>query len=670
MPIVEETPTKPSRTASSSHLKHDLSVQQDEQVESPKEPPAKGAVKPLAAIEEASTITKQKSDRSDTKEKLPASPTLTKPGPSGIQPALKGQATVKTSDDSASPVTPSKPDTSKSDSTKRKPPGKLDITAAISKQKEQPPITAATATTATPVDIATPGRSQRAPSQTPSLSKLPESPSVGSPAVKAAPRTIRLTQTPKAETPSAKEFPLPSVPPSAAAHKFPSRQPSVASINPPGTPSSEQVSISDNISMTSTSQSRANSPPPAASKVGSAPVRTKTKNQLKKERQERAKALEEEKVKTEEVVKPSVEEPAQEAIVSRKKKTKKETQPKPAKAKTPGSADPTPTASRSASPGKQPVAEVTAIKPEAPISTPKESKPATPTRSTPTPQQGPSHTPPPQEPSPPPTPTLTAAQLVNELKASAPEIQKCIDNLFRISNSHHFKQSPQNVSHKDLLAGWKSDFNLRLTKEEVDALLTGKVPALQRGGGENDRTFDRHMVTPSGAHLRALTKELESRFLELEKALREMPSEHRFRPSKPQNEMRLPAFDLEELRRKFENGNARGVSVMEQMVQDGSTMKKGAFLVDEASKYINEFVMPPATPPPQQQQQQAAQQARGQHGHQQAQQGAVAAEGGATNVPSVEIAERQLNEARRVADEKENALKKIIKKNKRMLGLS
>lgn len=659
--IPEETPTKPSRSTSSSHLKHDLSVQQDEEPSAPKQPEAKENEKPSKAVEEVVKPSKEAADLAGNEEKMPASPSFTKPGPSGIQPPSKGKATVQSTDASAAPVTPSKAEATKSDSTKRKPPGKLDITAAISKQKEQPP-----AATATPVEAGTPGKPQRAPSQTSSASKLPESPSVGSPAVKAAPRTLRLMQTPKAETPSTKEFPLPSVPPSAAAHKFPSRQPSVASINPPGTPSSEQVSISDNISMTSTSQSRANSPPPASSKVGSAPVRTKTKNQMKKERQERAKALEEEKAKTEEAVKPPVEEPAQEAIVSRKKKTKKEKEPKPAKPK--ASADNTPTASRPVSPGKQPVGEASA-KPEAPISTTKESKPATPTRSTPTPQQGPAQAASAAEPSPPPTPTLTAAQLINELKASAPEIQKCIDNLFRISNSHHFKQAPQNVSHKDLLAGWKSDFNLKLTKEEVDALLTGKIPAVHRGG-EGDRTFDRHMVTPSGAHLRALTKELESRFLELEKALREMPAEHRFRPSKPQNEMKLPAFDLEELKRKFENGNARGVSVMEQMVQDGSTMKKGAFLVDEASKYINEFVMPPATPPPSaggqaQQQQQprgvAPQQGAGAEGSSAQQQ---------PQVPSVEIAERHLVEARRVAEEKENALKKIMKKNKRMLGLS
>jgi CCR4-NOT transcription complex subunit 4 len=217
------------------------------------------------------------------------------------------------------------------------------------------------------------------------------------------------------------------------------------------------------------------------------------------------------------------------------------------------------------------------------------------------------------------------------------------------------------VTFKDLTSSntWKSDFKVNLRKEDVEALLGGKVPAIHYGG-ENARAFDRAMVTPAGAHLRALSQELESRFLELETALRQMPEELRFRPSKPQNDTKFPTIDLEEMRRQFENAGGRGVSVMEQMVQDGSTMKKGAFLVDEARKYINEFVMPPVTPPPS-----VGAAIRGQ-------QVAHASQGASVEsiVPSVEIAERQLSEAKRMADEKENALKKAIKKNKRVVGMA
>ncbi|KAI7269952.1 hypothetical protein KC335_g6005 [Hortaea werneckii] len=188
-------------------------------------------------------------------------------------------------------------------------------------------------------------------------------------------------------------------------------------------------------------------------------------------------------------------------------------------------------------------------------------------------------------------------------------------------------------------------------------------------GGEGGRMWDRGMVTGSGAHLRALTEELETRFMDLERALRDMPDELRFHPSKPQNETPFPSIDLEALRRQFENAGGRGVSVMEQMVQDGSTMKKGAFLVDEASKYINEFVMPPVTPPPSA--------SGGNGGNARVAQAGVAATGGTQGAENVaaaqhaspDITERQLHEAKRVADEKENALKKVIKKNKRLLGL-
>jgi CCR4-NOT transcription complex subunit 4 len=207
---------------------------------------------------------------------------------------------------------------------------------------------------------------------------------------------------------------------------------------------------------------------------------------------------------------------------------------------------------------------------------------------------------------------------------------------------------------------WEHNVELNLTKAEVDALLKQGRPSLHYGGREG-RMWDRGMVTNTGAHLRALTKELEMRFLELEKMLREMPEASKFHPSKPQNEMKFPHIDLEALRRQFENQTCgRGLSVMEQMVQDGSMTKKGAFLVDEASKYINEFVMPPATPPP-------SAGAVGATGTGVKAQGPTQA--AEVTVPSVDIAERQLNEAKRVADERDVALKKAMKKNKKILGL-
>jgi CCR4-NOT transcription complex subunit 4 len=266
---------------------------------------------------------------------------------------------------------------------------------------------------------------------------------------------------------------------------------------------------------------------------------------------------------------------------------------------------------------------------------------------------------------------MSTAQLLAEIKATAPaDVQKCLDSLFRSASSSHYKPT-QNILPKDLTnpAMWEHNVELNLTKAEVEALLKGTSPSLHYGG-HGGRIWDRGMVTSTGAHLRALTKELEMRFLELEKMLKEMPEASKFHPSKPQNEMKFPHIDLEALRRQFENQTCgRGLSVMEQMVQDGSMTKKGAFLVDEASKYINEFVMPPATPPPS-----AGGGGGGSYGGVGSGMAGVGAAKAQTSVqemqvPSVDIAERQLNEAKRVADERDAALKKAIKKNKKILGL-
>ncbi|KAK6407706.1 hypothetical protein LTR95_018514, partial [Oleoguttula sp. CCFEE 5521] len=196
---------------------------------------------------------------------------------------------VPTSSASTVPTTAAATNSSTADtSVKRKHPGKLDIAAAVEKQKA---LAASIATSATPV-ASTPDLQSKSIAQTPSVV---DSPSTSAPpsAVRAPPRTLRVVQTPKTETPTV-ATPPPVLPPLVEAifKRLPSRQPSVASMNFPGTPSSEQVSLSDNISMTSTSMSRANSPPP--SKVGTAPIRAKTKAQQRKERKERAQVIEDE----------------------------------------------------------------------------------------------------------------------------------------------------------------------------------------------------------------------------------------------------------------------------------------------------------------------------------------------------------------------------------------
>ena len=150
------------------------------------------------------------------------------------------------------------------------------------------------------------------------LTAVSQPPGIGSSRQTQA-RAFRVVATPKAETPQGAPTASPSV---TSATDIPakqaSRRGSLSSLNPPGTPASER--ISDNVSLTSTSMSRANSPPPG--KVGSATARHVSKSQQKKERQLRAKQAEE-VAKVEEAPAKVVEEPVQAPIIGRKKKTKK-----------------------------------------------------------------------------------------------------------------------------------------------------------------------------------------------------------------------------------------------------------------------------------------------------------------------------------------------------------
>lgn len=126
------------------------------------------------------------------------------------------------------------------------------------------------------------------------------------------PRILRVVETPKLDTnlhPANQPIPAANV-----AAKSQSRKQSLSSNSRPDTPG-DFGSEADYYP--STSASRANSPP-ASSRIGSAPVRSITKSQAKKERKQKAKDAEAKKVDA------SVpEEPVQAPIMGRKRKTKK-----------------------------------------------------------------------------------------------------------------------------------------------------------------------------------------------------------------------------------------------------------------------------------------------------------------------------------------------------------
>lgn len=140
------------------------------------------------------------------------------------------------------------------------------------------------------------------------------------------PRVLRVVDTPKAETPPPASA-TQSVSSLPAVNKARSRRPSISSLSRPDTPG-DLGSEAD--LYTSASVSRANSPP-ASSRIGSAPVRSVTKSQAKKERRQKAKEAEAKKQEATSVA----EEPVQAPIIGRKRKTKKAPTPSAEQPSTP-----------------------------------------------------------------------------------------------------------------------------------------------------------------------------------------------------------------------------------------------------------------------------------------------------------------------------------------------
>ncbi|MCJ1386524.1 transcriptional repressor general negative regulator of transcription subunit 4 [Xylographa soralifera] len=222
---------------------------------------------------------------------------------------------------------PKKVEESLSTPEKRQRPGKLDIKAAKDASKRHVELLMSSADHVTTVAPSKLVRNNISSPSQPGTPGTAVSQSSASPLHRQAPpRTIRVIQTPRTEAPRAQT--PPRQPPLATPLSTPigmtnhglSRQPSFSSLYQPDTPANETVS--DNMSLTSTSLSRPGSPP--IGKVGSAPVRLNTKSQQKKERQARARKIEESRQTEESNTSATIHtESVQAPIVGRKKKTKK-----------------------------------------------------------------------------------------------------------------------------------------------------------------------------------------------------------------------------------------------------------------------------------------------------------------------------------------------------------
>ena len=296
------------------------------------------------------------------------------------------------------------------------------------------------------------------------------------------PRTLRLSRN---ENQPASPGNLPSV----ATSKQASRRPSMTSIHRPGSAAEERVS--DNASFTSTSMSRANSPPPT--KVGSAPVRAITKSQQRKDRQARAR-LAEGAAKVEEPA-ATIEE-IQAPIVGRKKKAKKE--------KLHGTAESTPTITRPGSPvSKEEAMDETSGIPAAPATPVKDNRKGN--------AKAPTEIKEPDTPSSPATPAtgdqqrdaLTAASIFAHLQRAG-DLSAPVADLFKsVPGINHRVESLKPIS--------ANNSDIDVPDDQMRQLEHGEAIRIEQG--PNDYV----VILPDRQTLPGLTADQASHYLDLRK---------------------------------------------------------------------------------------------------------------------------------------------------------
>lgn len=457
---------------------------------------------------------------------------------------------------------------------KRQHPGKLDITAATKIVPIENPATTMQGVNSKP---GTPLLTLRDLATTPSTISRPTTPALplDTPIKRSAqPRTIRVLATPKTEVSASAALPTSRASPGPI--KQLSRQPSIASITIPGTPLSEK--ISDTVSVTTDSVSRADSPPP--SRVGTAPVRTKTKSQLKKDR-ERAKLAADEKAIGESEESPSVETVTQEPIIGRKKKTKK-----PATVTT---ATSTPGPSRPTSPGPLSKGKSTPVV-EAPIVIKEHQERAPPLETKKSAQNVAA-----QEP--PATTNFEATKKAPSFPASViADLQTSGD--FDAATLNLFKAMPGLNHRHDVVSADLANANApaQLTNEELARLDVGQPV---RRGGADGRASSRVLITPLRMCLRGLTPEMEDRYLELERRVSASrpPSKFNHRRDAAATTALMVEEILKDLAAALTQPSTNAATAATHgNDENGGNGVRAAVYGDDALAYLNQFILPPLPP--------------------------------------------------------------------------
>lgn len=395
-------------------------------------------------------------------------------------------------------------------------------------------------------------------------------------------RSLRIVATPKVETPpvSTETAPAPAV--TTAASPAVANLVTASRLERPGTPASEHISDEASVG---TTLSRPNSPPPA--RIGSAPVREKTKNQQKKQRREAQR--EKEKVELEamkEVAEPEVHIAP---IEGRKKKQKKE---KPGRTTTGTS---TPAVSRPPSPTpssgpeihkapkveavvdqKAQVVKAPAPEPEKPyvVENPRKGKnskrnispevivPPVPPAPTAEAEKEPERVP------------LTPMSILEDLSASG-----AIDK-FGMSL---LKQLSTTISQRPEITAGPEDFEPRLviTDEDRSNLQAGRPVSKNTNGSH------RILLTPNGDCVRNLTPQEEQKYLELQRSIAE-----NLGPTAFVSNRRSQSYGFSLIQgRAVPNGTPSFIPVPQGPDQPPLDAV-GKIQRDEALSYINQYVLP------------------------------------------------------------------------------
>lgn len=531
---------------------------------------AKEDVKSLAANSGLSkTIATQASQKMDapvlqaddfpTLSKAAAKDTAVPSGPRAMNTASK-KATAATT------TTPAAASSTKPATVKKSTPGILNITLPSTTQNQ-----ASTKETPakTPVSAKPAIESSAFPPLPPAA---PATATVVTTAPK-GPKTLRVLATPKTESPTSGATPPQSATSAQAPAISATRQSSIV----PSTPASEV--ISDNASHTSATLSRPSSPPPT--RIGSAPVRTTTKSQLKKARKE---AMRE---KTELELELAAEHNEVEEIgpiMGRKKKQKKpsKTPSVPITASKASSRPQTPKIEKGDNEKAQKVtAESTSLKKASPVIS--ESVGKSDNKKTKTKGSGGQQTPPE-----PPAPLADVGDDTAEKPTPTPNV------VLQELRSHGEIKDPENLAllnpppsynHRSEFRGdsfHELDPKLVITEEDRAALLAGQpVHKVQPGGG-------RIMLTPNGDCVRNLSEAEEKKYLELQARIFKTAGPTAFVPSRHNATNGFTLIGG----RAVPNGPPSFFPPLDGNLPNGPVDPVGKIQRDEALSYINQYVLP------------------------------------------------------------------------------